>query len=231
MGRKTWNKGQTKETNPSVMKISLTMKERGINNFKNWREKMIAMGVIQVEFPPIQKDEKLAELVGVILGDGNISKFPRCERLIIASNSNNKYFIQRYALLVEEIFGKKPSINKTNSNCVRISLYQKEISERLAIPSGARSKLSDLIPNWIKRNRCLLIACLKGLFEAEGSLSIHLPTYTYNFSFSNINKDLLSFVRDSLNKLGFHPEERSNAIRLRRKEEVKEFKNLIQFRE
>ena len=230
MERKTWNKGQTKETNLSVMKISQTMRERHIDNFKNWRKKMVEQGVLKTDFSLLNKDEALAELIGVILGDGNISEFPRCERLIISSNSSNEYFIQRYASIVEGVFGKKPSICKTNTNCIRISLYQKKISERLLIPMGARGKLDNLIPSWVKEEKNFKIACLKGLFEAEGSLSIHLPTYTYNFSFSNLNKDLLNFVKISLEELGFHPEERSNAIRLRRRKEVEEFENLIKFR-
>lgn len=69
------------------------------------------------------------------------------------------------------------------------------------------------------------------MFEAEGSLSIHLPTCTYNFQFKNSNQSLLKTVADSLIYLGYHPEIRENAVRLRKKIEVELFKSQIRFRE
>ena len=103
----SWNKGQTKHTNPSVKKISDTMKLRGINNFKNWMDRMRTEGKIKSEYSPFKKDGDLAELIGVILGDGHIRPYPRTEELSIFSNSNNPGFVERYATLVEKIFGKK----------------------------------------------------------------------------------------------------------------------------
>src|SRR3989344_3671297 len=82
-----WNKGQTKYTNPSVKKISDTMKLRKINNFKIWMDKMKAEGKIKSKYPPFKKDGNLAELIGVVLGDGHISSYPRTEELRIISNS------------------------------------------------------------------------------------------------------------------------------------------------
>ena len=231
MKRIAWNKGLTKENNASMTKTSETMRVKRIDNFKNWREKMMRAGIIKTSFLILPQNELTAELIGVILGDGNISVFPRCERLIISSNSNNKKFISRYSRIVEQLFGKKPSVNKTNKNCVRISLYQKKISDRLSIPTGSRGNLDNLIPPWIEKDKKFIISCLKGLFEAEASLNIHLPTCTYNFAFSNQNNCLLDFVYNSLVYLKFHPEKRINAIRLRRKQEVEEFSKLIKFRQ
>ena len=86
------------------------------------------------------------------------------------------------------------------------------------------------LPGWIRSDRAYLIACLKGLFEAEGSYSVHAPTYTYNLSFSNRNPALLDEVRWALGSLGFHPERRSYAVRLRRKREALRLIELIDFR-
>lgn len=193
---------------------------------------MKLIGKIPADYPPFIKSEVFAEYVGVILGDGNISKFPRTERLTIVGNANNPGFIQRYAELTSRFFSKQPAISKmSGANAIRISIYQKNISTRLKIPTGNRSKFEFRLPGWIWRNKIFLIKFLKGLFEAEGSLSIHMPTYTYNFQFKNYNKSLLKVVSDSLMRLGYNPEIRENAIRLRKKEEVVSFKNLIKFRE
>lgn len=227
----SWNKGYTKNTHPSIMKISLTMKSKGMDNFKKWREKMRTLGKIPNVSIVFSPSKDLAEYIGVVLGDGNISKFPRTERLIIVSNSNNQYFIRRYSFITEKLFNKKPTISKINGhNAIRISIYQNNISYRLGIPTGNRNGIYIKTPKWIWKEKAYITNLLKGLFEAEGSLSIHLPTCTYNFQFKNNNSHLLNAVEKGLIILGYTPEVRKNAIRLRKKKEVESFRQLIDFR-
>lgn len=226
----SWNKGFTKETHPGVLKISQTMRRKKINNFAKWQAKMIKLGKIRATYPSLEKTKELAFLIGLVLGDGNIGKFPRTECLTIALNTKYPKLIYYTESLLEKFFEKKPS-RYIIGNCAKIKIYQKQISKRFRIPSGSRKESKIEIPKWIWKSQEYLIWYLKGLFEAEGSLSIHLPTCTYNFQFSNMNKKLLDNVGQSLVKLGFHPEYRKNSTRLRKKKEVKDFKKLIFFRE
>lgn len=225
----SWDKGFTKETHPSVLKISQTMRRKKINNFAKWQAKMIKLGKIRNTYPLFEKSKELAFLIGLVLGDGNIGKFPRTECLTIALNTKYPKLINYTVYLLEKFFERKPSQLKTG-NCARIKIYQKQISKRLKIPSGSRKESKIEIPKWIWESQECLIWYLKGLFEAEGSLSIHLPTCTYNFQFSNRNEKLLNNVGKSLEKLNFHPEYRKVATRLRKRKEVKDFKKLIFFR-
>jgi hypothetical protein len=226
-----WNKGKTKETNTSVKKISETFKNKKIDNFKNWRQEMIKAGVIKNSYSPFKKTKELAFLIGMTLGDGHIQKFPRTERLLISLNTKYPGLIEYVNNLMTKIFEKQATLSKVrNSNCMRVWVYQKMISSRLEIPTGNRGMSTLGIPGWIWKSKTYIIFCLKGLFEAEGSLSIHLPTYTYNFGFSNKNQKLLDDVEMALRILGFNPEVRSDKIRLRKKEEVFLFKKLINFR-
>ncbi|MBU1137117.1 hypothetical protein KKD72_01990 [Patescibacteria group bacterium] len=226
-----WNKGQNKETHPGLAKISKTFKKKKINNFSNWREKAIKDGLIKTNYPLLAKSGDLAELIGVVLGDGHIGKFPRTEILSISSNLNNQGFIDRYSRLIESLFDKKPvKAKRKNANCVRIYIYQKNISKRLNIPTGARKDKYIGIPKWIYNNEEYLIRYLRGLYEAEGSFSVHLPTCTYKFVFSNRNKSLLDNVNCSLKKLGFNPHSDKIRVQISRKEEVYRCKDLLQFR-
>ncbi|MBI1974912.1 MAG: hypothetical protein HYS57_00965 [Parcubacteria group bacterium] len=228
----SWNKGFTKETHPSVMKISQTMRRKRLDNFRAWRQKMKETGKIPAGYPEFPKTGDLAEFIGVILGDGHIQCHPRTQGLIISCNSEHHGFIKRYSSLTEQIFNKKPRVYQVpGKNNVRIRIYQNMISERLGVPCGNRGRIQILTPRWIKSKEQYLLRFLRGLFEAEGSLSIHLPTYTYNFAFSNRNPNLLEIVQSSLIKLGFHPEVRYDAVRLRRRQEVENFRKLIKFRE
>lgn len=226
-----WNKGFTKENNESVAKISRTFKRKKINNFSKWRKKEIKEGRIRVNYLPFEKSGDLAELIGAILGDGHICKFPRTESLSIFSNANNRGFVNRYSKLIEKFFNKKPRTTKRNdSNCIKISIYQKEISNRLGIPSGSRYNKLLRMPDWILGNKEYIRRYLRGLYEAEGSFCVHEPTYTYKFMFANKNKSLLNNVYEGLEILGFHPHRTNYNIQISKKEEAYKAKEFLDFR-
>jgi DNA-binding transcriptional regulator WhiA len=231
MAHRSWSKGFTKENHPSIRKISETMKRKKIDNFASWRRESIRSGKIVTVFPPLERNGDLAELIGVLLGDGHIQKFPRTERLLIFSNSNNPGFIKRYKTLVEKLFNKTTYVyQQTGQNCTRISLYQRCISERLDIPSGARGELSLRVPKWILENRDYIVRYLRGLYEAEGSLSHHEPTYTHKLNFSNLNASMLENVYTLMTSLGFHPTRDTKRVQISRKDEVRQVVTLLQFR-
>src|SRR3989344_527976 len=226
-----WNKGFTKDTHPSVRKISDTMHSGRIDNFAGWRAQAIQAGKIKILFPPLPRNGDLAELIGVVLGDGHIEKFPRTERLLIFSNSNNPGFVARYAEIVKRLFEKEPYVYKqTSQNCIRISLYEKEISRRLGIPTGARKDIVVKIPSWVVKDKKHIIRYLRGLYEAEGSLSFHKPTYTHKFSFSNKNQSLLKNVEKLLRILGFSPHSDAVRVQISKKDEVRRVAELLEFR-
>lgn len=225
-----WNKGKTKKTHPSIKKMARTFRRNKIDNFTEWRDGARKKGLIP-SYRPFKKSKKLALLIGLILGDGNLYKFPRTEKLTLSLGTDKPELVNFAYSLMEEVFHKKPSVSKPKEeNVKRISIYQKYLSERLEVPLGSRRYSKKGIPSWIWKFDKYLVSCLRGLFEAEGSLNIHKKTYTYNFAFSNSNEKLLEDVKNALFRLGFSPETRSYAIRLRKKNEVKYFANLISFR-
>ncbi len=195
---------------------------------------MIASGKIRTTYPDLNKNGDLAELIGCVLGDGHIMKFPRTEELSIFSNSNNLGFIRRYAGLMKLIFDKEPSITQHGRevNCKRIRIYQKHISSRLGVPFSPRAVLKIPVQHWILNNKDYIVRYLRGLYEAEGSHSIHLPTSTYKIQFSNKNTSMLENVFRLVTQLGFHPHwtKTNYMIQLSKKEEVFRFIELIQFR-
>lgn len=229
-GRDTaWSKGLTKETNASVKKISDTFKLKKLDNFKAWRDKAKLTGLIASP-RPLKRNEDLAFLFGLTLGDGHIEEHLRTESITITLGTDKPKLWRYAAKVVRRVFDKKPYIAKQKSACVKIRIHQKDISRRMRIPTGRRRYAQIIIPYWVKGNKKFMVACLKGLFEAEGSFSIHKPTCTYNLAFSNHNVSLLNIVENELKKLGFHPERRSNAVRLRRRAETYAFASLIKFR-
>ncbi len=228
--RTSWNSGLTKETNPSVSKISQTMKQKKLDNFSAWRERMKNEGHAPT-YEPLIKNEDLAELIGVTLGDGSIHKYARTDGLRIVSNSENVGFINHYTDLVSKVFNKKATNSKRkNSNATDIRVYEKHISKRMGIPAGARANLTIMVPKWIRNNPDYSRRFLKGLYEAEGSYCVHEATYTHKFIFTNHNQSLLKIVFNLLKELGFNPYINSNRVQLSRKAEISRIIELLEFR-
>ncbi len=226
-----WNRGRNKDNDPRVKRISETLKQKKLDNFSSWRMQMKREGKIISSYPDFRKNCDLAVLIGLILGDGNIHQFPRTQKLTLTFGNEKPELITFAANLVERVIGKKPAVSPCSyANATRITLYQQHLSRRLEVPVGRRRFSLTGVPTWIWKKNTYLLGCLKGLYEAEASLNIHLATCTYNFAFRNYNEKLLSDVKVILQKLGLHPEVRSTAIRLRRRDEVKYLEKLIRFR-
>lgn len=212
-------------------KISATMRAKKLDNFKAWRDQMKVEGKIKSSYEPFDKNGDLAELIGCVLGDGHIYKHTRCESLRITGDAHKLGFIYHYAALLERIFKKVPSIrNVTGINAVTVTLYEKKISDRIGIPTGSRYDLEYELPEWIEESREYQVRFLRGLYEAEGTLAFHPPTYTHKFQFSNANEHLLQLVMRLVSELGYHPHYSYRKIQVSRKAEVQKLADLLQFR-
>jgi len=228
---KGWTKGLRKETDVRVMRISRTMKNRGIDNFKRWRDEAKRTGLIKSNYPELSKDGDLAELIGVVLGDGNITSFPRCECLRITGDAAKPEFVYRSVELVRKVFNKESTVAKVKaSNAMTVTIYEKYISDRLGIPCGSRAKLQYLLPDWIQNERTYRIRFLRGLYEAEGSLCHHEPTSTHKLFFANNNPHLRALVSGLVTDLGFRTNVSGNKVQVSRKQEVQDLVNLLEFR-
>ncbi len=229
--RRPWNKGHTKHSHPSVRQIADTMRRRKIDNFAGWRKKQKEDGIILTSYPPLTKNEDLAFLIGMVLGDGHIYIHDRTESVRVTLGTDKPKLWKYTAAVMARVFNKEPTVRKVrNSECVTVTLYQKVLSERLGIPSGNRNNIQNALPKWIRAHRPFLVACIRGLFEAEGTFAVHRGTYTYKMIFSNRNDSLLKIVYTALVELGFHPHRSRYKVQISKKDEVYRFKKLIRFR-
>jgi len=207
------------------------MRSRGLDNFKHWRNDQRQRGIIKSNYPSLKKDGNLAELIGVVLGDGHICSHARCESLRITGTATNIGFTKRYAYLIGDVFGKNPTVAKMKTaNAMTITIYEKEISKRLGIPAGNRFNLNFVLPKWIEDEPIHKIRFLRGLYEAEGSLSHHTPTSTHKFIFSNRNQSLLNLVYRLITELGFTANMSLTKVQVSRRAEVQNLTNLLGFR-
>lgn len=225
-----WNKGKTKETHPILSRLSRILRAKKRWNFTEWQKRMRRQQ--KFRYKALEKSGDLAELIGIILGDGSLEKFPRTDRLRIICNSGERGYISHIANLVEKKFKKAPKIvDRKSENATDISVYQCRIAKRLGLPTGDKIKNNVGIPSWIKADDKLTVSCLKGLFETDGCFVVDKSNYTQIIEFKNNCQRLREDVYSMLSKLGYHPQFGKNYIRLARKKEVLDFKELISFRD
>lgn len=155
---------------------------------------------------------RLAEFVGILLGDGGITK----EQWFITVNSiaDFKYTIY-LSKLIEDLFKFKPPIyKKKDSNALVLYGSGKNailFLTKIGLKVGNKVKQQVGVPDWIYKNEKLKIACLRGLMDTDGGVFKHKykvngKQYKYNkISFTNRSIPLLNFVYQTLNDLGFKP--------------------------
>lgn len=190
-----------------------------------------------------EKDEKLAELVGIILGDGNIHVHQKGNSvgtysLRIAGNylKDYEYLTIYVANLCKGLFNTKPRIYKQpNVNCIYVIIDGRLIVDfliEIGLKVGNKIKSQVTIPYWILQNNDYIKACIRGLIDTDGCVYEMLPHWPglFQINFENRNYTLLKDVRGALIKLDYNPSKicgkrtiNGTKFYIFRKEEIKKF--------
>ena len=158
-------------------------------------------------------DEKLAEFIGVYLGDGTLTKyFVR----IFGDKRYDSHYFNYISDLVEEIFDIKPSIREIkNKNLIILEVSSKKfcdyLQEQFNFKLGSKIRNGQKIPREILNNQKLLFACLRGLIDTDGTISKDGSTLCIRFTshspiiinqLVNINKKVNIFAFTNETGLG-----------------------------
>ncbi|MBI5221706.1 MAG: hypothetical protein HY979_02795 [Candidatus Magasanikbacteria bacterium] len=117
---------------------------------------------------------KLAYLIGLAIGDGNLSN-PNGRAVRLRITCDNKYpkLRQRIIEVIQEIMPKnKVAIAVRKQNCCDVSCYSNQWEKLLGwkAKNGPKHKQNIKIPTWILNNKKFSIECLRGLIETDGSV-------------------------------------------------------------
>jgi len=190
------------------------------------------------------KTEKLAELVGIILGDGNINRFAKGKkvatyalRICGHSEKDYDYLTNFVSKLINSLFETTPHFFKAkNTKASYIIVNSKEVIDfllKIGLITGNKVKNQVGIPAWIMENKTYSESCLRGLIDTDGSIfrmSKKDPNLL-RISFKNHSYNLLKDTRKILLNLNFHPSKiiRNNVIYLSRKKDLEKYLNDIGF--
>lgn len=159
------------------------------------------------------KSEKLAEFIGIMLGDGGITPNQVIITLNRKSDRQYSFFVRR---LMRDLFGTTPRmyhvVKDTIVNIVvsRVKLVR-FCTEKLGLVIGNKVRQQIDIPAWIRDRREYEIACVRGLVDTDGSIFTHRyqvkgKWYRYKkLCFSSRSRPLLQSVHTILEDLGLHP--------------------------
>jgi len=165
--------------------------------------------VIRKDIKYPQRSAQLAELIGIILGDGGL---PGSHQLTITFNNKTDYEYAEYICdILKRLFSVDYYIRKRkDSNGADIVVSSSNLIDFLlkqGLVKGNKVKNQVDIPLWIHEKLEYQIACLRGLMDTDGGLYLH--TYNSNgriykylkLCLTNRSRPLLHFVLNVLKKL------------------------------
>lgn len=180
-------------------------------------------------------DELLAEFVGIMIGDGGMTKYQ--VSIALSSLVDNEYctFVTE---LIKKLFGLQPKVSKRkNSNCLVIVVSSVELVEFLTnkgVLQGDKIRQNLNIPEWILENNEYEKACLRGIFDTDGCVfqechKIKKKKYCYiRWSLVSASRFLRESMNDILIYLEFDPKIRNNrSVNLERLSDIERYFRLI----
>ncbi len=162
-----------------------------------------------------RNSEKLAELLGILMGDGHLSEY----QVSVTTNSKTDREHASFSCeLIKELFNVSPTIKKKkNENTVNVVVSSKNLVKFLhsrGMPIGNKIQNQLSMPKWITKNNSYQRAFMRGLFDTDGSvyLDIHKrgrKTYKYlGWTVTSYADKLMAGLIEVLKKSGFSPTHR-----------------------
>ncbi|MDP3995176.1 MAG: LAGLIDADG family homing endonuclease [bacterium] len=149
----------------------------------------------------------LAYIVGVALGDGNLSNpNGRAVRLRVTCDTKYPDLIKRIIKNLQTILpNNKVSIVPRNKNYLDVSCFSNKLENLLGwkVGQGSKIKQKARAPRWIFSSKKLIRNCLKGLIETDGS--IYLDRKYTMVNFITAIPELAKDVMEMMQKLGYKP--------------------------
>lgn len=163
--------------------------------------------IVKKDFIVPHYSEALAELVGIILGDGAINDY---QVRITLDRNRDKEYAEFVAKLMESVLGERPSqMVRKEDNTIALTISGAglvETLEKIGMQRGNRVVHQVGFPRWIRGKLAYRIACTRGLFDTDGGFYFHQKTKKkyLGWCFANFSKPILSEVADTLRELDFN---------------------------
>lgn len=179
--------------------------------------------------------ERLAELFGILAGDGHVGKYQVSMTTNAETDIDHAKFVQK---LFIALFKTDAHISRRKSaKAVVVVLSSKiasEFFEKQGLTRGNKVAAQLEVPEWIRKNKKFSTAFVRGLFDTDGS--VYVDTHVIRgrlyrnigLAFTNRSIPLLSFFKNVLETLEFHPTQKTKCVVfLRREAEVYKYFDIV----
>lgn len=193
--------------------------------------------ILKKNFFKPEKSSMLAEVVGIILGDGGITDY----QLKITLNKETELeYISFVTELLGKIFKEKPCKYFYNNNrrqkICNISINGVnliKILQNLGLKKGNKITHQVKVPGWITKSEEYSKSCLRGLIDTDGGLYFHKhkthghDCFNLGLAYTSYSKPLLEFAHNTLLKFGFTSRMKEKGLFLYRYEEIVKYFDII----
>lgn len=150
---------------------------------------------------PHRRSRALAELFGVLLGDGHVGHF----QTVITLGRTERSYAEYVALLLERVCNVRPHIGVRKGGHLDVYLGSTAFTRWLhdeGLPNH-KVRMQVNVPEWIVASPAYSEACIRGLFDTDGC--IYALRHGIQVSFSNRSVPLLCSLQKMLKTLGYTP--------------------------
>ena len=215
-------------------------KKGGINSQRKFRDNPKYAEKLGIKVKKVIKIPKnspeLAEFIGLLLGDGGITKYFVTISFNRETDKKHSIYMQE---LVKKLFRVSSSIisgRNRDDKADNVVIYSKNLVEFLrkkGLKPGNKINNKIDIPCWIKSKKECKIACVRGLIDTDGSFysyknKIGGKTYkNFAICFTNYSVPLLNSVYQILKELRFKPTQTGQRVYLHKKKDIEEYVNTV----
>ncbi len=181
-----------------------------------------------------QLTAQFAEFIGIMLGDGGITKY---QIRITLNKIDDKDYVVYVRKLINKIFREYPSLEFKKGKAVDLVVSGKNLVQLLlsyGLVKGDKIKQQIKIPSWINTSDEFKLSVLRGLFDTDGSVYLdkhYKKKIVYKsicVAYTSYSTPLRLNIYDTLREFGFSPTvSTKNRIMLRKRKDVVNFFNLV----
>lgn len=183
----------------------------GLHSLVTHAKKKTGFKILQTVGKP-KYSKGLAELLGILFGDGHISDYQASITTSSVTDWRHAHFVKN---LFERLFSVRVTLSKRkNENALTLVISSRElvrILKEFGMPYGNKIRAGLSVPNWIRQNPKYQQAFLRGLFDTDGC--VYLDTHKINGkTYRNIGWTITSYadtlvtdILEILRGLGFSP--------------------------
>lgn len=167
-----------------------------------------------------KRSTRLAEFLGIMLGDGHISHF----QTIVTLGIKELAYVRYVQTLMQGLFKVKATISIKKSGYRDVYIGSTLITRWLGEQGLVSNKVAAQVgvPKWIMTNKSYMQAFARGFFDTDGS--VYGLRYGIQISITNRSAPLLIALQDMLRKLGYRVSEASvYRIYITKREDVERF--------